>query len=53
MMRITEKQRVMIVRLYQGGSSIPNLAESYETTIPRIEAIIRDACRAQAAKETR
>ncbi|MFN3076870.1 MAG: hypothetical protein ABT940_08340 [Alphaproteobacteria bacterium] len=43
MTRITEKQRITIVRLFAGGATMHNLAESYGVTVDRIEAIIRDA----------
>ena len=43
MTRMTEKQRVTIVRLFAGGATMANLATSYGVSIERIEGIIRDA----------
>ena len=36
MIRITEKQRATIVRLFVGGTTIINLSMSYELSITRI-----------------
>lgn len=43
MIRITEKQRATIVRLFVGGTTINNLAVSYGVSFDRLEQIIRDA----------
>lgn len=43
MIRITEKQRATIVRLFVGGTTINNLAVSYGVSVDRVEEIIRDA----------
>jgi len=43
MTRITEKQRTTIVRLFAGGSTMDNLADSFGIPLWRIEAIVREA----------
>lgn len=42
-MKITKKQIGLIVRLFHGGSTIANLAQSYGLPIEKIEDIIRGA----------
>lgn len=43
MTRLTEKHKETILKLFAGGSTIANLAQSYGVTVERIEGIIREA----------
>lgn len=41
MTRITQKQEQTILKLFAGGSTLSNLADSYGVPVQRIEDIIR------------
>lgn len=43
MIRITDKQRAMVVRLFTGGATMQNLADCYGVPVERIEGIVREA----------
>ena len=45
--RMTEKQQARIISLFASGTSIQVLAETWEISRERVEAIIREALKAQ------
>lgn len=53
MTRLTRTQRATVLRLFQGGSSVNNLAFAYRVSGLDIEAIIRHALLIPTAQEAR